>query len=195
MTGVEMPKLMPFTERKKADRLAKQIEKQISESTDPTETEQLKADLHVAQIDSTYAKFFPFRERYISLYPVASTGAKGGDKKEDASSAAKSLKAERPPIWGEIEEASRKGLRALIEIRERKTGGEISLKSAKDPASKQSSAANADTGSRSRPLQPGGSVPGTGRKQPSKGKAQAEVEPAGLPDAGNDSDSDGGFFE
>ena len=51
--------MVRFFERKKADRLAKQIETQIELSKDPEETEKLKQDLHVAQIDSLYAKFFP----------------------------------------------------------------------------------------------------------------------------------------
>lgn len=51
--------MVRFFERKKADRLAKQIETQIELSKDAEETEKLKQDLHVAQIDSLYAKFFP----------------------------------------------------------------------------------------------------------------------------------------
>jgi hypothetical protein len=51
--------MVRFFERKKADRLAKQIETQISLSKDPEEIEKLNQDLHVAQIDSLYAKFFP----------------------------------------------------------------------------------------------------------------------------------------
>ncbi|KAI0128835.1 hypothetical protein BJ170DRAFT_594662 [Xylariales sp. AK1849] len=70
--GYEWNTLYDFIERQKADRLAMQIETQIKQAEDAKESEKLKEDLHVAQVDILYAKFFRYREQYVSLYPEAS---------------------------------------------------------------------------------------------------------------------------
>jgi hypothetical protein len=162
-------------ERKKADRLAKQIQKRIEQCEDPEETKQLKNDLHFAEIDSIYAKFFPYREAYISLYPVATKdkSAEEGEKTDSASSAAKALRAERPPIWHDIEKASRKGMSALIKIRDRK--------SSKIGPSKASGANSTALNS------------GEGVSNPKNAKVKQVIEVAEPEDS--DNESDGGFFE
>ncbi|KAK8126744.1 rRNA-processing efg-1 [Apiospora kogelbergensis] len=62
--------MVRFFERKKADKLAKQILKQLRACEDKEERTQLEKDLHVAEIDGQYARNFPYLEPYISLYPV-----------------------------------------------------------------------------------------------------------------------------
>ncbi|CAJ2510045.1 Uu.00g059450.m01.CDS01 [Anthostomella pinea] len=180
--------MVRFFERKKADRLAKQIGTQLEMATDEAEIKKLKADLHVAEIDSLYARYFPHRERYESLYPVSSLGLSvhGGEQPEDASTAAKALRTERPKLWGAIEKASKKGPQALSDIRERKLAVDSRSKAPKDRPSKHSFAVKANqlkekTAFVSDPADP----------RQGKGKRKEESDSS---DSSSDSDSDG-FFE
>ncbi|ORY70126.1 uncharacterized protein BCR38DRAFT_421064 [Pseudomassariella vexata] len=191
--------MVRFYERKKADRLAKQIEKQIAESQDPEEIKKLEEDLHIAQIDSLYAKFFPLRQRYVSLYPVATLGLEvnGGEKPETASSAAKALKAERPSMWPTIEKLAKKGIPALLEFRDRKLASDSRSKAPKERPSKHSFATKAEALKAKSKLTPDAAAtrPGEGRmflKNPNKAKSGAA---ASSDSSDSDSDSDGGFFE
>ncbi|KAI1413739.1 hypothetical protein F5Y13DRAFT_160962 [Hypoxylon sp. FL1857] len=177
--------MVRFFERKKADRLAKQIKSQLKTATDEKEIEKLNADLHRAEIDSIYTRYFPYRERYISLYPVASLGS-SGEKKEDASTAAQALHAERPPLWGEIEKASGKGIPALIEIRERKSEKESRGKR----SAKQSSKDSISTKTKDAETKSSTKSESTNTRQ-GKGRKKRD-EPCESSDS---SDSEGGFFE
>ena len=106
-------------ERKKAMRLAKQLQTKIEKSTDPEEKEQLRRELHVAQVDEAYALHHPHAEPYISLY----VKPKASRDKDDEPSAAKgtSPESERPPMWETIEKAMEEGPRALKQLRERRS--------------------------------------------------------------------------
>ncbi|KAH8205821.1 hypothetical protein TruAng_000097 [Truncatella angustata] len=180
-----------------ADRLAKQIEKQIQSTEDPEEIKQLKQDLHTAQIDSLYAKFFPLREKYISLYSAAVSNPDAKEDEETASgnAAAKSLKAEKPKLWGVIEKAAKKGVPALNELRNRKLSNDSRSKAPKERPSKHSFAAKAQVMAAKNPLVKGPRTTkaGDGRmelKNPGQ-KPKRKVE-----DSSDDGDdSDGGFFE
>ncbi|KAI8947646.1 hypothetical protein F4801DRAFT_495725 [Xylaria longipes] len=165
--------MVRFFERKKADRLAKQIRTQLETTTDEEERKTLQADLHIAEVDSLYAKYFPHRERYVSLYPVSSLSQKGA-KAEDASTAARSLHTERPPLWDTIEKTSKKGTRALVQIQERKSAGDLKSKPSQERPSKHSS-----------------TLESTDRHK-AKSKRQQLPE---SPDSGGGDESDGGFFE
>ncbi|KAI0841779.1 hypothetical protein F5Y06DRAFT_260406 [Hypoxylon sp. FL0890] len=187
-TMIKKYHMVRFFERKKADRLAKQIKSQLKTATDEKEVEKLNADLHKAEIDSIYTRYFPYRERYISLYPVASLGlsAQAGERKEDASTAAQALHTERPPLWGEIEKASEKGIPALIEIRERKLEKESKRKrsykqSAKDPVPTETKDTKTKSSTKS----------DSATTRPGKSKKKRD-EPSESSDS---SDSEGGFFE
>ncbi|KAI0857240.1 hypothetical protein F4860DRAFT_518100 [Xylaria cubensis] len=165
--------MVRFFERKKADRLAKQIRTQLETITDEEEKKRLQADLRIAEVDALYAKYFPHRERYVSLYPVSSLSEKGAEA-EEASAAARSLHTERPPLWDTIEKASKRGIRALVQIQERKSAADSKSKSSQESPPKQSSTAKAGQ-----------------LKVRSKDKRQQ------LPEspASNGDESDGGFFE
>lgn len=190
-------------ETKKSNRLAKQIEKQIKETQDKDELKKLQHDLHVAQIDSLYAKFFPYRERYISLYSAASAAAAAStsdeqpkveedEKPETASSAAKALRSDRPKLWGVIEKAAKKGIPALIEIRERKLGNDSRAKPPRERPSKHSFAAKAQALKAKNPIisGPRTTKAGEGRMElKNPGKAKRKVEES------DGDESDGGFFE
>lgn len=182
--------LTDISERKKADRLAKQIRKQLDSIIDEEEIKKLKADLHTAEIDSIYCRYFPHREPYISLYPVSS--AQGGEKSEDASIAAKALRSERPPMWRTIEEAANKGEKALVEIRERKPTGKQEDREIQGITSKDSFAANPKQSKKNGILTSDSAEP-----RPNKGKQKPQTTQNALDASGSRSDdeSDGGFFE
>ncbi|KAK5632002.1 hypothetical protein RRF57_007716 [Xylaria bambusicola] len=176
--------MVRFFERKKADRLAKQIRTQLEATTDEEERKKLQADLHTAGVDSLYAKYFPHRERYVSLYPASSSGVEEGEegvKTEDASTAARSLRTERPPLWSVIEKAAKKGHSALVQIQERKSAGGSRSKS---PQERPSTHPQIKTRTFATP-QSEGLIKGK-----SKHRQGSE-----LSDHSNDDDSDGGFFE
>lgn len=104
--------------------MAKQLRRQIAQTTDEEEIAALKADLHVAEVDSHYARYFPFLEPYVSLYQVAKQAkqSKAADEDADKKSLAKlALHAPRPPLWSTIEEAMREGKDALEKLRDRDT--------------------------------------------------------------------------
>ncbi|ETS80737.1 hypothetical protein PFICI_08266 [Pestalotiopsis fici W106-1] len=175
--------MIRFYERQKADRLAKQLQKQIANTEDEEQLEKLKRHLHIAQIDSLYANYFPLREKYISLYSSVLKDSNGAQSAEEAKAeakstnlAAKSLNSERPQFWSVIEKAAEKGMPALSAIRERKPGSESRDGPAKDDALKSKKATRSGDGK-------------TESKKLPKNKVKAE----NSDDSGDD--SDGGFFE
>ncbi|KAI0971650.1 hypothetical protein F4678DRAFT_70530 [Xylaria arbuscula] len=178
--------MVRFFERKKADRLVKQLRTQLEATTDKEEKKKFEADLHIAEIDALYPRYFPHRERYVSLYPSPSSDqdAQGSAKAEDASAAARSLNTERPPLWGEIEKAAKKGTWALTQIQERRL---TRSKAPREGPSKHSSVAKAGPLKTKTP-----SAPESADSNRGKGKRQQPTEPS---DSGSDGDSDGGFFE
>lgn len=76
----------------------------------------MEKELHIADVDCYYARYFPFLEPYISLFPK--TKDEAGD--DDEPVAKRALHAERPPVWKEIEEAVAAGQKALEAIQERR---------------------------------------------------------------------------
>ncbi|KAK6863991.1 hypothetical protein PG990_006570 [Apiospora arundinis] len=163
--------MVRFFERKKADKLAKQILKQLRACEDDEERKQLEKDLHVAEIDGQYARNFPYLEPYISLYPVKSSSpaAQSGEQSETASTAAQALRTERPPIWHDIEKAVKEGIPAIIALRER----DIHKKTTAAPKKVKVETASAG----------------------SKQKDVKMKDSTSKPDEDSGDDSDGGFFE
>lgn len=184
-----------MAERKKADRLAKQIRTQL-ESAEGEEKERLQAELHIAEIDGTYARFFPHRERYISLYPVSgsSVSEKEEEKVDVASKAALALRTERPPIWHDIERAAKKGMPALVSIRERNVTSETaSGADLVEPLSQdRKHQTKVGKAQKDRVASSSGVAKDEGKllKEKTQGKSRDKQAAAD-----SDSDSDGGFFE
>lgn len=110
--------------------MAKQLRKQIEQATDPDEIAGLKADLHIAEVDTNYAIYFPFMERYISLYTVAKE-AKESTAEEKAALAKLALHAPRPPMWSVVEKAMEQGEDALLKLQQRRPETEAPSKLAK----------------------------------------------------------------
>ncbi|KAK1691395.1 hypothetical protein BDP55DRAFT_723988 [Colletotrichum godetiae] len=129
--------MVRFFERKKAERLLKQLRKKLQQSEDPEEQKRLEAEAHVAEVDVAYARFFPLMERYESLYPNKDKNAKeegDEDKVEEAEAEAEAdakpskqpkalqfLHAERPKMWATIEKVLPEGEVALYRLRDRKS--------------------------------------------------------------------------
>ncbi|KAK4175223.1 hypothetical protein QBC36DRAFT_190369 [Triangularia setosa] len=104
--------MVRFFERKKAIRIAKQLEKKLAQATDADEIAKLKDDLHKAQVDIDYAIYYPFMEPYISLYAKPAAG--------EEEKAAQYLHTERPPMWALIEKTREEGKKALEKLQNRK---------------------------------------------------------------------------
>ncbi|KAK3296049.1 uncharacterized protein B0H64DRAFT_162056 [Chaetomium fimeti] len=175
--------MVRFFERKKAMRFAKQLEKKVAQATDPEEVAQLKADLHVAQVDTDYAIYFPFLEPYISLYAGAAAG-----EKEETNKAALYLRSPRPPMWTVVEKTREDGQAALERLQNRRpqtnSGPEVTGQPAQDDApSKQQPTKKARKGV----PQPEAK---TSKSRPNHKKGHAR----GTKDDDEGSD-DGGFFE
>lgn len=167
-------------------RFAKQLEKRLAQATDPDEVAQLKADLHVAEVDIDYARYFPFMEPYVSLYAKAASG-----EKDDQDTAARYLRSPRPPMWAVIEKTREEGDAALEKLQNRQAPeGSTSAPSQEPPqhdapAKQRSSTKKGKKGISPRNL----------------GKAKLKSAKVGQETGGghnNDEDGDsdgGGFFE
>lgn len=124
-------------ERQKAERLVKQLTKQLKTA----ESDEVKAQLHVAEVDVAYTRYFPLLEAYVSLYPKKDSAA----DKSTTPTAKAALDAERPPMWKEIEEALAQGPRALERMRDRNPDGDVVVlkadRESEEPAAKEPKAA------------------------------------------------------
>ncbi|KAK3901842.1 hypothetical protein C8A05DRAFT_34473 [Staphylotrichum tortipilum] len=195
--------MVRFFERKKAMRFAKQLEKKIAKATDEDEAAQLKADLHVAQVDIDYAIYFPFMEAYISLYAAAASG----EKKDDDTTAAQYLRTPRPPMWSVVEKTREEGQAALERLQNRRAEASSSnteTRSVRRPAERKAPTAKPDSTSRSsnapaaKPDSANGSLNRRERRkearaaQSRRGKAD---EQAGVAQDEADESDGGGFFE
>ncbi|KIE03001.1 rRNA-processing protein EFG1, partial [Metarhizium majus ARSEF 297] len=122
--------MVRFFERKKASRLVKQIKRKIEQNPSTEDSDDLKRQLHIAEVDEAYTIYHPHLDPYISLY--GNSKSEGNDKGEDAAeddsetkqtrAAAKAaLDAKRPPMWSVVEKTMEEGLEALKQLRERRS--------------------------------------------------------------------------
>ena len=119
LQSAQRPANSLWTERQKAERLRKQLKKQLDQATDPEETARLKADFHIADVDYHYTKFFPFLERYESLY----SAEKSKEDSDGQNIAMRALHSPRPPMWKVVESALGEGQAALVALQERRSDG------------------------------------------------------------------------
>lgn len=182
---------MLLAEKRKAQRLQKQLRKRLEAATDSDEAAQIKKDIHICEVDISYTVYFPYLEPYISLYPRVDGKSESTD--DEKSSAASNLHTERPALWTVVEKAMEEGTPALERLRDRRPKG---ISAAKDSA--ESHTKNAST----KPKRKGP----TKREDPFKthpdrqqhgseryGRGHAQEEEANETD-GSDGDG-GGFFE
>lgn len=161
-------------ERKKAARLARQLSKKIESTDDPRELARLKRELHVAEVDVKYTVYFPFMERYVSLYP---DGAKSTSKEKQATR--RGRPSERPAMWSVVEKAMAEGTGALERLRDRRSEYE------------------AGSDSRASVSQPARLAV---KKEPQSGRTLRQTQEGGIKQESavkenSESSDDGGFFE
>jgi hypothetical protein len=173
-----------LAERKKAMRFAKQLEKKVAQATDPDEVSQLKADLHVAQVDTDYAIYFPFMEPYISLYAGA-----GSKEKEETSTAAHYLRTPRPPMWTVVEKTREEGKSALERLQNRRPQSTSNTEAAQQPADHDAPAKNVSSTQNEKKKKPWQDA------KLSKSRANRAEKRAAKANDEQDESDDGGFFE
>ncbi|KAG6110446.1 hypothetical protein E4U13_005374 [Claviceps humidiphila] len=135
--------MVRFFERKKASRLVKQLKRKIEQNPGSHDVEDLKRQLHIAEVDEAYTIYHPHLEPYRSLYGNVKADSKGkqdGEDSEEAEEEAKNnapiakkaLDAERPSMWSVVEKTMEQGLEALQQLRERRPD-DFSVSATKPP--------------------------------------------------------------
>lgn len=164
-------------ERRKAERLVKQLKRKAKDATGSDE-QKLQSQIHTAEVDLTYTRYFPYLEAYISLYP------------KDMRNAASALDSERPAVWKEIEEAMEAGGSALENLRERNPEGGIvprKLRVGEKPEDESPFAKGRDKDRKEKK--------GDKDKKPGKHEKNGAEAPSPEEDTDGDSSDSGGFFE
>lgn len=110
------------SERQKATRALKKIQKQFSAMT-PSDTEYLTLEqaVHEAEVDRNYTMYYPLEEKYRSLYPRKDHQASLDEEKEEGIGG-RGLRGsgnERPPLWLVVERAMAEG--TLEALRDRRS--------------------------------------------------------------------------
>jgi hypothetical protein len=89
----------------------KKLRKRLLEAESPEETEALKSQVHVAEVDLNYTQYCPLSEVYVSLYPQ-----KSSTEEDDGGSNGTSARP-KPPMWAEVEKCMEDG--TLDQLRNR----------------------------------------------------------------------------
>ncbi|KHN96228.1 rRNA-processing protein EFG1 [Metarhizium album ARSEF 1941] len=203
--------MVRFFERKKASRLAMQIKRKMEQNPGAHDVEDLKRQLHIAEVDEAYTIYHPHMEPYISLY--GSSKSDDNDKGEDAAgegsqakqtpAAKASLSDERPPMWSVVEKTMEEGVEALKRLRERRCTVGSGPASRKHHPSTSSSSKKTDVRQEARKPSEQQSRPG-GKDQASKQKGdqpqlnrreRRRLMREAVSATQSDEDDDGGFFE
>ncbi|KKA30217.1 hypothetical protein TD95_001896 [Thielaviopsis punctulata] len=163
--------MVRFFERQKATRKLKQARKALAESPDD---EKIKREIYTYEVDLEYTQYFPFLERYISLY-----AKKGEDEKTAGVPVGHEPVPEvpgllRPPQWRVVAQAMKMGRVALERLRDRASEDVDPLKEAEYSVEEKKSKKD---------------------KKDKKNRKQKKEEEEAVQEKENDSDSDGGFFE
>lgn len=87
--------------------MLKKLKKQLLEATTTEDVEEIKAQMHVVEVDLNYTHYYPLNERYVSLYPQKGPAE---EEKPEGTDPAK-----KPEMWAEIEKRMEEG--TLKELR------------------------------------------------------------------------------
>jgi len=82
----------------------------LLEAKSTEEVEDLKSEMHIAEVDLNYTQYCPLSEVYISLYPQKSTEENAGGVNEEGTR-------RKPPLWAEVEKCMEEG--TLNQLRNR----------------------------------------------------------------------------
>lgn len=108
--------MVRFFDRKKAERRLKQATKALRACEDTEEHKKLEEDVHTAQIDLNYTKYYPLAQTYSALYPTrkGEDGKQHGDEEKTQAGVRGN-----PDMWKEVEQATKDGERKLEDLRHR----------------------------------------------------------------------------
>jgi hypothetical protein len=168
----------------------------VAKSTE--EVEDIKAQMHIAEVDLNYTHYYPLNIRYVSLYPQKNNSV---DKDDDLDSGA-DAPATKPPMWAQVEKCMIDD--TLDQLRDGRKGKAEEAPKLQKLRSQRSETKPAPA--RSSPkLQTNNTSdkhPKTSQKHSSKSTRQsnshATTEHGGkgaAVDSDADDESDGGFFE
>jgi hypothetical protein len=190
--------------------MLKKLKKRLLEATTTEEVEDIKAQMHIVEVDLNYTHYYPLNERYVSLYPQKGSEEEEKTEGQDA--------AKKPPMWAEIENRMDEG--TLKELRYGVREGHVEKPKSQRPkptpakprltSENQAFKTQAEKTGQSRRVERAPPQPDytlnrrerrkamlkTGAIKPAKAPARQIVyEPAGNEDRGEGDISDGGFFE
>lgn len=177
----------------------KKLRKRLLEAESPEETEALKKQVHVAEVDLNYTQYCPLSEVYVSLYPQKKSSTEEDDGGSNGTS-----ERPKPPMWAEVEKCMEEG--TLDQLRNRVPNVRINNTprklEKKPPKPKQKDIPSVEgLNRRERRSRLGISKAGKNKNTSvafEKNKAfGASQGPKGnvARDIGGDDESDGGFFE
>ncbi|PNY27692.1 rRNA-processing protein efg1, partial [Tolypocladium capitatum] len=194
--------MVRFFERKKASRLVKQLQRRIEKKPDSEDMDNLKRELHVAEVDEAYTVYHPHVEPYISLYGNAKSADDDDDDAGRIPAAKIALKAGRPPMWSVVEKTMEEGLEALKRLRERRSADESEPKpkraQPKASVTKCSDGHQQREQNRGRRQPDGGTDVASGKKggqPPPNRRERRRLMREAAPAVDDSDDGDGGFFE
>lgn len=79
----------------------KKLRKRLLETESSDEVEELKKQIHIAEVDLNYTQYYPLTETYIGLYPQKNVGGDDSGPKQGERS--------KPPMWVEVEKCMEEG--------------------------------------------------------------------------------------
>jgi len=167
------------------------------ETQSTEEVEELKSQMHIAEVDLNYTQYCPLSEVYVSLYPQKSAEKIAEGSNEEGSRP-------KPPLWAEVEKAMEEG--TLDRLRNRVSNAVVAPTKQLEirPAKTKPPPALVDTSGmtrRERRSQRGIDQPSRSKNKPigfERNRAFGALEGAknnGAQDVGDGEESDGGFFE
>jgi hypothetical protein len=108
-----------ISERQKASRKIKKLHKLLLEAKTTDEAEDIKAQMHIAEVDLNYTQYFPLSEPYVGLYPRASVTDQSSGQAGNAQA--------KPEMWAVVEKSMKDG--TLDQLRNRKRRDAASFES------------------------------------------------------------------
>ena len=186
-----------YVERQKASRQVKKLRKRLLEAKSTEEVENIKIQMHIAEVDLNYTHYYPLNIRYVSLYPQNNRASKDDDFDAGGDAPAK-----KPPMWAQVEKCMSDD--TLDQLRDGRKGKPEEAAKSQNHRSQRSEPKPAPTRS---PLKHQinstlAKHPKTSSRQSSKVTRQSDSRTAidheskgATMDRDTDDESDGGFFE
>ncbi|KAF2841124.1 hypothetical protein M501DRAFT_929664 [Patellaria atrata CBS 101060] len=98
--------MVRFFDRKKATRHLRHVKKQLDEASDPSDIDNLRLCVHIAEVDLNYTQYYPLAQAYSALYP--SSGRDRSDDNRDKRDVDTQKHGNRE-MWKAVEQAMKEG--------------------------------------------------------------------------------------